>query len=83
MGSRLGILFMPFLTWPMLMAQKGVKWYWCATLVSNVLFSFVTVAWLLMPYALFVGLGPTWVLLWLIPTSASIFMIAFLPRGGG
>ena len=77
------MLLVPFAVLPTIWAQKGPKWYWAGTVVSQVMFAAICIAWLLVPFAFWKSFGAWATLLWLLPTSGAVFALAFTPMGGG
>ena len=68
---------------PGLLMQRGPRAYYGGMLLVGLMTLAASVVWLVAPIALWSGFGHNWMLLWLVPTCAAIFVTALTPLPGG
>ena len=68
---------------PMMVAQRGARWYWFGRVAMALAGICAFAVWLGAPFAIWSAAGMGWTLLWLVPTTVALFALTSMPQGGG
>ena len=79
----LGSLLLRVLFVPAMVGSGNPRLIWAGMLLPQSLMLFAAAVWLVAPIAIWKAFGAWWMLLWLVPSGAAVFELAFAPKGGG